>query len=627
MLALAMPAATANSPSAARDAAVLTDMYNSMGGANWPMNEWPSKWKMEAPETVCSWHNVTCNTDGRVIEVDLYYMEAVVGTLPNTLVDLSELKRLRLKGNPNLSGTIPEKIGKLKNLEELILGRDRVSGTIPHSLYGLEKLDTLYLKQNFMSGTLSEAIGNLKNLDTLDIRESKFYGLLPKAISTLARLRKLNIEDNAWRGFLPIPPGGLEECRLSDMKFTSTTYEERVATPIKTGYGESNAQFFCPLPTYVPPACRENLYCTTEPSMADAMNDCTVLYDMYLGMGGPNWEEEGSGKRIKWSHGEDPANCCAWEGVHCRHLDKRVFNVDLRGITGMEGTLPPSIGELGKLEGLHMKGTPSISGTIPEEIGLLSKLTTLEVGRDLVSGTIPFSLYGLVNLQELYLKQNKMSGTISEAIGALKQLNKLDLMESKFSGELPASISTLRKLQQFNVEDNAWRGFLPALPEGIHTCEISDKRFGIEKSYEKEQRQTVPRGADWDDLDSKFKCPLPDNLPKACQNTAFCVTDPVPGRVSAKPEPKEKFGMGLMTGLLAMLGVMVVLGVVLFVMRKTILRLTVTEAGRFGPKGTKSDSFNPSTRTSSGTVKKPDSSWISKSEPNDAVVDVNDCRD
>jgi len=306
----------------------------------------------------------------------------------------------------------------------------------------------------------------------------------------------------------------------------------------------------------------------------------------------------------------------------------------------MEGTLPPSSGELDKLEGLHMKGTPSISGTIPEEIGLLSKLTTLEVGRDMVSGTIPFSLYGLVNLQELYLKQNKMSGTISEAIGALKHLKKLDLTESKFSGELPGSISHLRQLQQFNIEDNAWRGFLPALPEGIHTCEISDKRFtppgpngagrwtpASSKSYEEEQRQTVPRGADWDDLDSKFKCPLPDNLPKACQNTAFCVTDPVPGHASATPKPKGKFGMGLMTGLLAMFGVMVVLGVVLFVMRKTILRLTVTEAGAFGPKGAKSDSFNPSTRTSSGTLKKPDSSWISKPDPNDAVVDVNDCRD
>ena len=499
---------------AADDAKVLKDIYNSLSGPSWPMNSWPDKWNLDDPSSMCSWHNITCNAEGRVTRLDLSNMAEVAGTLPSTIVDLSALESLKLKRNPHLSGTIPEKIGKLKNLEELILGRDRVSGTIPHSLYGLEKLDTLYLKQNFMSGTLSEAIGNLKNLDTLDIRESKFYGLLPKALSGLARLRVLNIEDNAWRGFLPPPPGGLEECHLSDMKFT-TTYEERVATPIKTGYGESNAQFFCPLPAYVPPACRESLYCTTEPSMAEAMHDCAVLYDMYLGMGGPNWEEEGSGKRIKWSHGEDPANCCAWEGVHCRHLDKRVFNFDLRGITGMEGTLPPSIGELGKLEGLHMKGTPSISGTIPEEIGLLSKLKDLEIGRDKVSGTIPFSVYGLQNLEEIYLKQNLMSGTISEAIGALKQLNKLDLMESKFSGELPASISTLRKHQQFNVEDNAWRGFLPALPEGIHTCEISDKRFGIEKSYEKEQRQTVPRGADWDDLDSKFKCPLPDNLPKA----------------------------------------------------------------------------------------------------------------
>ena len=566
---------------AADDAKVLKDIYNSLSGPSWPMNSWPDKWNLDDPSSMCSWHNITCNAEGRVTRLDLSNMAEVAGTLPSTIVDLSALESLKLKRNPHLSGTIPEKIGKLTNLKTLVIGRDRLSGTIPFGIYALQNLEEIYLKQNFMSGTLSEALGNLKKLSKLEIRESKFYGLLPKALSGLARLRVLNIEDNAWRGFLPPPPGGLEECHLSDMKFT-TTYEERVATPIKTGYGESNAQFFCPLPAYVPPACRESLYCTTEPSMAEAMHDCAVLYDMYLGMGGPNWESA-DGNDIKWSRGEDPASCCDWEGVVCRSLDKRVKKLDLRGIKGMTGYLPPSIGDLGKLETLLMKNT-LISGTLPEEIGLLSKLKDLEIGRDKVSGTIPFSVYGLQNLEEIYLKQNLMSGTISEAIGALKNLRQLDLRESKFTGSLPGGISNLGKLEVFNVEDNAWRGFLPNLPATLDECDLTDKTFST--PYDDDKRGTVPRGRDWDDADSKFNCPLPNKLPKACHSSAFCVTDPLPDGstpYAAAPSSSNKgFTSGLTIGILGMFVVMIVLCTAAYCLRKTLMRIVVTEAKQIG---------------------------------------------
>ena len=66
-------------------------------------------------------------------------------------------------------------------------------------------------------------------------------------------------------------------------------------------------------------------------------------------------------------------------------------------------------------------------------------------------------------------------------------------------------------------------------------------------------------------FDARFKCPLPKSLPEACQSTAFCTTDPLPGP-STPYAPEEEEGPGFMDGLkiglLVMAAVSVAIGCV-----------------------------------------------------------------
>jgi len=237
------------------------------------------------------------------------------GTIPPTITRLNELKELKLKRTGGLSGTLPANIGTLNALEDVIIGRNKLSGTLPDSFYALGELERLYLKQTRVSGTISEAIGMLTNLRSVEVEEADFEGTLPKAITSLRRLTRFKIEDNAWRGWLPQLPAGITDCQLTDKTF-STPYESRVATPVKWGFGitKQNAQFNCPLPSFMPEECASTVYCSTDPKKEAIYRDCAVLTDMYNSMGAP-WQS------VDWrvqSKGKAPKTCCDWQGVVCK---------------------------------------------------------------------------------------------------------------------------------------------------------------------------------------------------------------------------------------------------------------------------------------------------------------------
>ena len=88
---ITIPGAAAGTP--AKDGAALVDLYHSLGGEKWPHGS--KKWDVANPSTMCSWHNVTCDTDGRVSKLDFTDMHYVEGTLPNSVVDLDALVHLR----------------------------------------------------------------------------------------------------------------------------------------------------------------------------------------------------------------------------------------------------------------------------------------------------------------------------------------------------------------------------------------------------------------------------------------------------------------------------------------------------------------------------------------------------
>jgi hypothetical protein len=168
----------------------LVDFYTSTNGANWKNN---TGWNVT--NTPRRWKGVSCS-DGHVTELNLS-KNKLSGSIPESLGKLSKLKDLILHEN-QLSGSIPESLGKLSNLEVLILHENQLSGSIPESLGKLSNLEGLILHENQLSGSIPESLGNLSNLKVLLLHNNKLCGDIPLSLVNLNKIKTSDPKKIAW---------------------------------------------------------------------------------------------------------------------------------------------------------------------------------------------------------------------------------------------------------------------------------------------------------------------------------------------------------------------------------------------------------------------------------------------
>lgn len=109
----------------------------------------------------CNWYGVTCIWD---IEKKVQVVTEIV-----------------LNKN-NLSGTIPDEIGHLSQLEALSLRRNNIVGQIPTELYNHKMLKELLLSNNKLLGTLSSNLEQMDSLQKIYLDGNNFTGQIPDAI-------------------------------------------------------------------------------------------------------------------------------------------------------------------------------------------------------------------------------------------------------------------------------------------------------------------------------------------------------------------------------------------------------------------------------------------------------------
>jgi len=108
-----------------------------------------------------------------------------------------------------------------------------------------------------------------------------------------------------------------------------------------------------------------------------------------------------------------------WHGVSCSDQG-RVLVISLPA-NQLTGTIPPDIGNLTQIRGLHLGGfggggldSNNIIGEIPENIVQLYQLQSLSLDHNLLSGTIPSALGKLTQLTSLYLSHNRLFGPLPD---------------------------------------------------------------------------------------------------------------------------------------------------------------------------------------------------------------------
>ncbi|CAL9049300.1 unnamed protein product, partial [Musa banksii] len=153
---------------------------------------------------------------GNLDFVRLEYLDlsfnGINGKIPQAIGNLSNLLELLLSGN-KIVGWIPPSIGNLTNLVHLDLSRNNISGYIPETLGTLIHMEELYLFNNRISGQIPETIGDLQNLRILFLSNNHISGQIPKKISKLHYLQNLDMSYNNLSGQIPTMLGDL--CNLT----------------------------------------------------------------------------------------------------------------------------------------------------------------------------------------------------------------------------------------------------------------------------------------------------------------------------------------------------------------------------------------------------------------------------
>lgn len=108
------------------------------------------------------------------------------------MLNWKNLQILDISGKCN-SGHIPQNIGELKHLKDIHCSN--LSGTFPESMYELENLESFVISGE-ISGTLSQKVANWKNLEEFQLIETKMSGKIPEEFGMLPKLRLLELEGN-----------------------------------------------------------------------------------------------------------------------------------------------------------------------------------------------------------------------------------------------------------------------------------------------------------------------------------------------------------------------------------------------------------------------------------------------
>lgn len=408
---------------ATADSLALVALYNSSGGENWINN---SGWLTAPLVDDQSWRGI------QLIEVD--------NMLRVFVLDLE---------NNNLTGTIPEELAALDQLDRLVLARNNLTGHIPQQIGNILGLRQFNLRNNSLTGQMPASLGNMtERLELLRIENNSLSGLIPEEIGNATKIEILRIDGNSsLEGSLP----------RTFLQLTAV----RTLNFFNTGVCEHPDAAFQAWLSGINSLSRSGLTCGTTELPRIAVADSLALVALYNSTNGPGWASH-----TGWLTAP-LVDDNSWFGIEVRPIDGelRVTLVNLENNL-LVGTLPPELGNLTELDRLLiLRNFTGLTGTIPQEITNLTKLRTIVFRNNSLTGPIPSGLDAIDGLEIFRLDNNNLSGPLPDEIGNLPRLRTLRLDGSQnLSGPIPMSFTNLQSLTLFTFP-------------GTSLCEPADPDF------------------------------------------------------------------------------------------------------------------------------------------------------
>lgn len=393
--------------------------------------------------------------------------QGLVGSIPFQYGWLKHMSLLSLRFN-SLSGKIPREFAHLKNMQYLGLERNQFSAnTLQGDLDFMQEMTSLkFLTLDYnaaITGTLPDFLSDLPNLQVLSLSNLGMYGTLPPSLSNLTQLKQLYLDDNAFEGSIDMIQSltKLTQVYLEDNNFNDTLDDTSFANSKNLVHLDiSNCSFGGSVPGHL-----FNLTQLTVLDMslnnlegklpAEAMFNTQATNLQFLSLHTNNIT------------GPIPMSIGKLKSLRTLDLSINQFS----------GDLPTEIGELVDLNILFLGKNNFTEAPVREWIRNMTQLTELSLKSSSLNETIPEWLGELTDLTFLDLGENDLTNTIPQSLGNLTKLMVLILNGNRLNGEL--GLGQLEKLETLLIDDNDLTGNTDAMCAHDITHFIADCAHSI----------------------------------------------------------------------------------------------------------------------------------------------------
>ena len=124
------------------------------------------------------------------------------GSIPTSIGNFVKLHSFHVFSN-QLTGFIPSSFGNMQIVEEIGLHSNRLSGSIPSELGALQSCERLDFARNDLTGTIPPSLGLLRNLLDIDLSDNSLSGGIPSSIGLMRVLERLAFDSNYLTGTVP----------------------------------------------------------------------------------------------------------------------------------------------------------------------------------------------------------------------------------------------------------------------------------------------------------------------------------------------------------------------------------------------------------------------------------------
>ncbi|KAF8727321.1 hypothetical protein HU200_018923 [Digitaria exilis] len=415
------------------DEAALLLRIKSAWGDPAPLASWSTT---AAAAAHCNWTYVACDTAGKVTSLSI--------------------------ANVTLGGVVPDAIGGLVALTELVLYNTSVGGGFPAFLYNCAGITRVDLSHNYLAGELPADIDRLggNSLTYLALDHNNFTGAIPDAVSKLRNLTYLALNENQLTGTIPSGIGelvGLETLKLENNPFDAGVLPDsfrnltRLTTVwlAKCGLGGEFPSYVTQMSEMEWLDLSSNQFVGNIPS---GIWNLQKLQNLYL-----------------YSN-----NLTGDMGVNGSIGATGLVEVDL-----LHGKIPASIAQLPSLMYLWLWDN-NLSGELPAELGKQTPmLRDIQIDSNKFSGPIPAGICDNGKLWVLTASSNQLTGSIPSSLASCPGLIWVLLQDNQLSGEVPAALWTVPKLLTLNLQNNGQlSGTLPdKLYWNISSLYIDNNQF------------------------------------------------------------------------------------------------------------------------------------------------------